>query len=117
MNIEFCYRYRDAGNYKQNGIEIFSNDNNLSLEEIENAIRSSLIEEGWFYAKKWQLKDLHYYPFDQELDHDWHEYDCIEETENAATMGDISDFLTLIESARESSIVTRLMNGANATEA
>ena len=101
MNIKFNYLYRDGANYKQHHAEIFSNTKGWSLIEIDVAIRSALIGEEWFYADKWKLKDLHLYAWDQEIDHSWHEYDCIEETKEDATSGDISDFISLIQNVIE----------------
>lgn len=97
MNIKFNCRYRDGANYKQNSTEVFSNRRDLRLEEIEIAIKSALIDECWFYANKWNLKDLHFYKWDNEIDHEWHEFDFIEETKEDATIGDIYDFIRLIE--------------------
>lgn len=97
MNVKFYYLYRDGANYKQNHFEVFSNIEGLTLEEIENAIRSVLIDDGWFYADKWKLKDLHLYKWDDSIDHEWHEYDFVETTEEDAKNGDISDFIKLIQ--------------------
>jgi len=97
MNIKFHYLYRDGGNYKQNHFEVFSNRSELSIEEIDTAIRSALIEGGWFYADKWKLKDLHVYKWDESIDHNWHEFDFIENTDEDSTIGDISEFIRLIQ--------------------
>jgi hypothetical protein len=97
MNIKFNYLYRDGANYKQNHSEVFSNREEHTIEEIGKAIRSALIDDGWFYADKWGLKDLHLYKWDNTIDHEWHEYDCIEMTEESATVGEISDFIKLIQ--------------------
>lgn len=97
MNIQLNYRYRDGANYKQNHSEIFSNQERLPLQQVEDCIKLALIDEMWFYADKWKLKDLHQYQWDNEIDHEWHEHDSIEETEEAATKGDIADFLELIK--------------------
>ena len=96
MNIKFNYLYRDGANYKQFHSEVFKNHNGLSIEEIETAIRSALIDDGWFYADKWELKDLHLYKWDNSIDHEWHEYDSIEMTDESETKGDIADFINLI---------------------
>ena len=96
MNIKFHYLYRDGANYKQNSSEVFSNIAELQIAEIENSIRSCLIEENWFYAHKWNLKDCHLHKWDDDIDHAWHEYDCIEFTNEGATIGDISEFIDLI---------------------
>ena len=97
MNVKFNYLYRDGANYKQNNFVVFSNKGGVSNEEIEKVIRSALIDDGWFYADKWGLKDLHLYKWNNTIDHEWHEYDCIETTEETATAGDISDFIKLIQ--------------------
>ncbi len=97
MNIQFSYLYRDGANYKQYHSEVFSNKNGLSLLAVENVIRASLIEDNWFYVDKWKLKDLHFHIWDNEIDHTWHEYDTIQETNDDVTMNDISDFLILIQ--------------------
>ena len=98
MNIKFNYLYRDGGNYKQNHFEIFSNAEGLSIEAIDWAIRKALIEQGWFFANEWKLRDLHLYRWDETIDHNWHEYDCVELTEEKETMGDIADFIKMVGS-------------------
>ncbi len=55
MNILFNYLYRDGGNYKQFHSEIFTNHNNLTLEEISNRIQDQLIDGEYFYPLKWEL--------------------------------------------------------------
>lgn len=87
MNIKFSYLYRDASNYKKYSDVIFSNPNKISLQEIEVRVKRNLIEGCWFVAKKWNLPDLHLKEFiwDAEIDHDWHEFESVEETEQEAT--------------------------------
>ncbi len=97
MNIKFHYLYRDGANYKQYHSEVFSNREGFSIEAIENTIKFALIEGNWFYADKWKLTDLHLYKWDDEIDHSWHKYDCIEITQENVTKGDISDFISLIQ--------------------
>ncbi|PQJ10118.1 hypothetical protein CJD36_015590 [Flavipsychrobacter stenotrophus] len=96
MNIKLCYLYRDGANYKRYGKVVFENTSLLPLHKIGTAIIASLIEGEWFYAKKWNLPDLHFDKWDNEIDHDYHEYSGIEETEEQPTQGDISDFLKQI---------------------
>lgn len=102
MNVRFYYLYRDAGNYKQFGHEVFTNETDLSICDIHRKILDCLIDKTWFYSDVWDLKDLHVFKWDNELDHTWHEYSNIESTEENATMGDIKDFLLKIESAKKS---------------
>jgi hypothetical protein len=45
------------------------------------------IDRCWFVAKDWNLPDMHFKEFDwdDEIDHQWHEFQAIEETNQAAT--------------------------------
>ena len=93
MNIKFSYLYRDGSNYKQYNQIVFANPNQIALEEIRTIIRSKLIEECWFIATDWNVPDMHFkkYSWDNDLDHEWHEFDCVEETNEVKTVN------TLIE--------------------
>jgi hypothetical protein len=100
MNIKLSYLYRDASNYKQYNQIIFGNPNQRSLEEIQTIIRSNLIDECWFIAKDWQLPDMHFkeYSWDTNVDHEWHELECVEETTDAKTVRlSIDAFIKLID--------------------
>lgn len=57
-NIQFNYLHRDDGNYKLFGSMVFSNVNNLTLEEIEKATREKLIDGEFFYPKEWNIDFL-----------------------------------------------------------
>lgn len=99
MNIKFSYLYRDAGNYKNYNNIIFSNPINISVEQLENCIRNSLIEGLWFDAINWRLPDLHFeeYEWNTELDHNWHEFHLLKETtEDPTTETTIESFLKSI---------------------
>lgn len=96
MNIKLSYLYRDGGNYKQFHEEIFTNNSNLSTEYVEHVILSCLIDNEYFYVRDWQLKDLHAFYWDDELDHHFHEYESLEETLESATNTDITLFLERI---------------------
>jgi len=80
MNIRLHYRYRDAGNYKQYGYVVFCNSHNLPLNEIERRIRAALIDGEYFNPLRWRIPSLHVGTWDDELDHDWHEFESLEET-------------------------------------
>ncbi len=99
MNIKFHYLYRDGANYKQCSSVVFSNKSDYTVQEVEDAMKTVLIDELWFYANKWNLKDLHLHQWDEEIDHSWHEFDFVEETEEDATNGDIADFIALINAS------------------
>jgi len=96
MNVQVNYLYRDGANYKQFGNVVFSNKTEIPITEIERSIKTALISEQYFYVNEWQFPDLHFDKWDNELDHTWHEFESIEETNAEAKDGDIVDFLSLI---------------------
>jgi len=98
MNVILHYLYRDYANYKNHGEAILSNPDGLSIEEIDAALRERLIDDEWFYASQWGLKDLHFKDFDDEIDHSFHEYGSVEYTEEMATEQEsISEFIGKID--------------------
>ena len=63
---------------------------NISLSTstvTETTISKNLIEQKWFVAKDWNLRDLHFkeYKWDEEIDHNWHEFANVEETDEKGT--------------------------------
>ena len=96
MNIKFHYLYRDGANFKQHHFEVFLNNHNFSLDAINQSISSKLIDGECFYANEWDLKDLHLFIWDNEIDHNWHEFEYVEETLDEATRGDILDLIKRI---------------------
>jgi len=76
--------YRDGANYKNHSEVIFTNPENISLEEAEKIIRQKLIDETWFYVDQWHLKDMHFKTWDNEIDHTWHEFVWLEYTDQPA---------------------------------
>jgi hypothetical protein len=99
-NIKFFYLYRDSGNYKKFNSVIFSNPHNIPLQEIEKLIRSKLIDGLWFYADKWQITDLHFDTWDNEIDHAFHEFEEIIYTDEAANaIYAVCEFMELIKKA------------------
>ena len=98
LNIKLNYRYRDAGNYKQFGKVIFSNQNRLSIEKATKLIQEKLISEEFFVPQNWNLPKLHFHPYDSELDHDYHEFESWEESyEKENDPRDVREFLKEIE--------------------
>ena len=96
-NIKFNYLYRDGGNYKQFGFEIFKNHNKFSIKEIEEQIREKLIDGEFFDHEKWGVKPLLKYSYNPELDHSWHEFEGVAETkETATTEIDILNFINYL---------------------
>jgi hypothetical protein len=84
-NIRFSYRYRDAANYKLYGETIFSNPDKITITEIIFRIKACLIDGEFFNPNEWGIWALNFEVFDGELDHDWHEYEEIEETPDEIT--------------------------------
>ena len=103
MNIKFSYLYRDGANYKNFNEVIFDNPYSRSKEEIETVIRNSLIDEMWFVAVKWNLPNMHFqeFPWNSEIDHEWHEFESIEETiEDATAKMSLDDFLSVVNKTK-----------------
>jgi hypothetical protein len=97
-NIKFNYLYRDAANYKSFNSIIFSNSQNIELPILENLIHSKLISHHWFYASQWQLPDLHFGTWNNELDHTFHEFDGVEYTDEAAdSRTDLASFINVLK--------------------
>lgn len=94
-NIQFNYLYRDAGNYKAFASQVFSNPDNLGLEDVEMKIRSALIDEQFFEPSKWGIKRLKIAEWDDALDHLWHEFRSVERTSKVSTVP-IGQFLERI---------------------
>ena len=84
-NIRLNYRYRDYANYKNHGEIVFTNPDMFSLEQIDATLRTHLLDDEYFYASRWGVKDLHFEKYDDELDHPYHEYTSVELTEEIAT--------------------------------
>ena len=95
-NIKFNYLYRDAGNYKQFGNIILSNPNNISIDLVTDIIRKNLIDGEFFEAGKWGVPSL-FFDTKNEDDHEWHEFENIEITQEPPYSGSaIEDLLDKI---------------------
>ena len=79
-NILFSYLYRDGANYKNYGEVVFANPQDIEISQVEEAIGASLIDGEWFHAKPWQLPDLHFEKWDEEIDHQLHEFESVTHT-------------------------------------
>lgn len=96
MNIRFEYLYRCAGNYKNWGEVIFRNSSEESAETLESKLRDGLIDGEFFVAEEIGLPTLYFDDIDSELDHGWHEFASLCETEGPTTDRagrDISDIV------------------------
>ncbi len=100
MNILFCYKYRDGANYKQYNEIAFSNPLKREVKEIELIIREKLIDGVWFVADDWNIPNQFFkeYMWDNKIDHNWHEFDEIKETEKEVTeTNTIEDFMASVQ--------------------
>lgn len=101
MNIEFSYLYRDAGNFKNFGTVVFANKNQTSLEKLNEMIKQRLIDEMYFDAFNASVPSLFFDDYDEELDHDWHEFECISEVETTPADADARDISVFISTLAE----------------
>lgn len=96
MNIRFEYLYRCAGNYKSWGEVVFRNDAGESSETLESRLRDGLIDGEFFIAEQVEIPTLYFEDVDEELDHGWHEFSSLRETDEPTTdraARDISEFV------------------------
>jgi len=97
-NIQFNYLYRDAGNYKLFGYEVFSNPEGIPIREIETTITANLIDGEYFDPLKWEVKPLTFSEWDDDLDHFWNEFESIEATPTPVTSKkSLKEFLDTIK--------------------
>ena len=97
-NIRFHYLYRDVANYKNFNSIILINDLKMRFLEIDGLINSHLIAGSYFYANEWRLPDLHFGTWDNEFDHNFHEFECIENTDDISEQVFLlSEFKALLE--------------------
>lgn len=84
-NIKLNYLYRDKSNYKNYGYVIFAGEACDDLEDLKSIISANLIDSTWFYADDWNLPDLHFDQWNNSDDHNFHEYESIEYTNEPPT--------------------------------
>ncbi len=102
--IRFCYLYRDGSNYKSWGEVIFSNSENLSTINITEKLLHAFLPDKQFIASQISIPENFLFMGGDftEFDHCYHEFDCIEVSEEEPTdklERSISDFLQDIETA------------------
>ena len=102
-NVKITYLYRDGANWKNWGEVIFSNDEGLSVSEIECRIRREIVEQEVFVAHQIRIPELFPPPQDLSIhDHCYHEFDVAEITLEPADdfwQRDISGFLSDLQNA------------------
>jgi hypothetical protein len=97
--IRFNYLHRDSGNWKKFGSKIFSNPEQLRLDEIEQIIRENLIDHEYFYPDQVGIKKFKFHRYLD--DYSWYEFESIEIIENNGPpnkeLNPISSFLLLLK--------------------
>jgi len=102
--IRFIYMYRDASNYKQHGEVIFSNETQLTIEEIEKKMRAFLNDGEFFIVRQIHLAERFFDVLDDD-DHPWHEFVNLAATDDPTFdpqpehKRDITEFLSDLEQA------------------
>ena len=93
--IRFNYMHRDSGNWKKFGHKKFSNPEQLTIEEIEQKIRQTLIDQEYFYPDQVGIKKFKFHRYLD--DYSWYEFESVEILENTSPptkqMKSINDFI------------------------
>lgn len=76
-SIRFNYLYRDSGNYKKYGSKIFSNPEQLTLEEITSHLKAKLIDQQFFYPDMLGIEKFRFHRYLD--DTSWYEFESVEE--------------------------------------
>lgn len=92
-NILFNYLYRDYSNYKKYGNVVFSNPNNISLQEIEKTLRGYFVDGQYFDAAYVGLPLL-FFEVSNIDDHELHEFESIQTTKDEKYFLTIEEFIS-----------------------
>ena len=101
-NIKFNYLYRDGANFKSWGEVIFSNSDDLTLNEIELKLVSTFLPDKLFIAHQISIPEKFLFANGKFIksDHCYHEFDNVETCKakpNDALGRSINDFLKIVE--------------------
>lgn len=98
MNISFDYLYRDAGNNKLYNSVIYKNEHNFPLIFLRRAIEACFYLRVYFVPETLNIPRLKFRNDDPDLDHLWHEFDSISETDLPNTEGmNVTGLLELLQ--------------------
>lgn len=102
LNLKMNYMYRDGANYKQFGYVIFKNASFLTPNQASQKLKEKLISNEYFVPQDWGIAKLHKHPYEPEIDHEWHEFESFEWTDEDVTDNrDLSSFLDKIQKGYE----------------
>lgn len=77
--------YRDAGNFKNWGEIVFSNPRDVPLNILSTNTKQALLDELYFDASTVGVPDLFFNDFDEDLDHEWHEFESLDLVDSTPT--------------------------------
>jgi alpha-D-ribose 1-methylphosphonate 5-phosphate C-P lyase len=103
-SIKFNYLYRDGSNYKSLEEVVFSNSENLTVNEITARLLDAFLPDKQFIADQVSIPEKFLFTHEKFTrdDHCYHEFDCVEACEEESTdaLGrSVSDFLWDVEVA------------------
>jgi hypothetical protein len=102
-SIKFNYLYRDGGNFKSWGEVIFSNPEQLTLNEIDMRLVDAFLPDKLFIANQISIPEKFLFVNGKytKYDHCYHEYDCTEISQENPTdvlERSVTDFLKTVDS-------------------
>lgn len=103
MNIRFYYQYRCGANWKNTGEVIFSNPEGLLEEEIHQRILKAISGNQLFIAEAIHIPERYEEDYDPKYSHGWHEYLCVEESEDEETDKEGRSIKAFLEVVKEKS--------------
>lgn len=101
MNITIEYLYRDAGNNKLWNQIIFRNDHQKCPKQLTLLLNSKLIDGQFFVATSFGFPPLSFDKYHHELDHGWHEFSSLYESESLPSDPLNRDIFNFINSLNE----------------
>jgi hypothetical protein len=85
--IKFSYLYRDGANFQNWGEIVFSNPENLKLEEVSKKLTEYFLPDKLFIASQIAIPEKFLFLDGKFTKHDhcYHEFDCVEYCDDSST--------------------------------
>lgn len=101
-NVKFNYLYRDGANYKSWGEVVFTNPEQLTVDEIETRLTGAFLLDNLFIASQVSVPEKFLFVSGKftKFDHCYHEFDNVEICQEDPTDDlnrSITDFLKDVE--------------------
>jgi hypothetical protein len=105
-HIKYNYLYRDGSNYKSWGEVVFTNPEQLTVDEIEIRLIDAFLPDNLFIASQVSIPEKFLFASGKftKFDHCYHEFDTVEICEENPTDNlnrSITDFLKDVELASQ----------------